>query len=303
MAIEVEIWRNDIVGFLMKENTFLNHATNADLYVLAGKVVHIPQAGAASGVERNRSSLPATIAKRTDTDVTYALDEYTTNPVLIPNIDDLQLSYDKRQSVIQEDVAALTELVADWVLRSWSPTSAGAILRTAGAAVAGTAASATGNRKKFTKEDLKAAQTALNKQNVPKQGRVALVPSDLMNYLQDDPDLKSRDFGKELDLVKGTVGFLYGFEIMERSATNVYTNAATPVPKDPGAAGAATDNQSVLCWHPMAVERALGLVDTFERLRDPQYYGDIYSFLMMYGGRIRRNDAKGIVSIVEDASA
>ncbi len=101
----------------------------------------------------------------------------------------------------------------------------------------------------------------------------------------------------------GVVARLYGFDIMERSSTTVYTNASTPVPKDPGAAGAATDNQSVLCWHPMAVERALGQVDTFERLRDPQYYGDVYSFLLMYGGRIRRADLKGIVTIVEAAAA
>lgn len=288
---------------LYKDNAFLSRAVNADEYVLSGKVVHIPQAGSASGVEKNRASLPATINKRTDTDITYALDEYTTNPVLIPNIDDLQLSYNKRQSVISTDIAALIELVADWVLRSWSPTAAGSILRTTGAAVGATAPSGTGNRKKFVKEDLKRAQAALNKQNVPKTGRVALVPSDLMNYLQDDPDLKVRDFGKELDLVNGVVARLYGFDIMERSATNLYTNAGTPVPKDPGAAGAATDNQSVLCWHPMALERALGTVDTFERLRDPQYYGDVYSFLMMYGGRIRRSDAKGIFAIVEDASA
>lgn len=301
MAIEVEIWRNDIVEALYKDNAFLNRATNADEYVLVGKVVHIPQAGASSGVERNRVTLPATINKRTDTDITYALDEFTTNPVLIPNIDELQLSYSKRQSVIQKDVAVLTELVADWALRSWSPTGVGAIVRTSGAAVGATAGGATGNRRAFTKEDLKNAQTLLNKQNVPKTGRTALVPSDLLSFLQDDPDLKRRDMGMELDMKNGVVARLYGFDIIERSATNVYDNTAAPVPKNPGVAGAATDNQSVLCWHPMAVERALGSVDTFERLRDPQYYGDVYSFLLMYGGRIRRADNRGIVAIVEAA--
>lgn len=303
MPIEVEIWRNDIVEALYKSNIFLNKRFVADEYVLQGKVVHIPQAGAASGVVKNRTSLPATVTKRTDTDITYALDEFTTNPILIPNIDTLQLSYDKRQSVMQNDIAGLVELVADWTLRSWAVSAAGSILRTTGAAVTATAPSGTGNRKKFVKEDLKRAAVALNKQNIPKEGRIALFPSDLLGYLQDDADLIKRDVGAELDMKNGVIMRLYGFDIMERSSTVLYTNAGTPVAKDPDAAGATTDNQSVLCWHPMSVEGALGMVDTFERLNDPQYYGDVYSFLLMYGGRIRRNDNKGVISIVEDASA
>lgn len=303
MAIEVEIWRNDIVEALYKDNGFLRRCFNADEFVLQGKVVHIPQAGTNSGSQKNRSSLPATVNKRSDSDITYALDEYTTDPVLIPNIDNLQLSYNKRQSVISNDIAGLNELVAEWVLRSWSATAAGSILRTTGAAVGATAPSGTGNRKKFVKEDLKRASVLMNKQNIPKAGRVALFPSDLLGYLQDDADLIKRDVGAELDLKNGIIMRLYGFEIMERSTTTLYTNAGTPVPKDPGASGAATDNQTVQCWHPMSVEGALGMVNTFESLNDPLYYGDIFSFLMMYGGRIRRSDAKGVVSIVEDASA
>ena len=67
MAIEVEIWRGDIVEALYKDNAFLSRAVNADEYVLSGKVVHIPQAGSASGVEKNLASRPATINKLTDT--------------------------------------------------------------------------------------------------------------------------------------------------------------------------------------------------------------------------------------------
>lgn len=304
MAIQREIWENDIVEGLYKENQFLTKAYNADQYVLAGKVVHIPQAGATSGVVKDRSSLPATVTQRTDIDITYAMNEFTSNPVLIPNIDTVQLSYDKRRSVMGENQNALNDLVADWMLRNWAPALAGQIIRTVGAARAGEAnATVTGNRKMFTKESILKLQKAMNKQNVPKAGRVLLLPSEFLGDLEADPDLMKRDTAKEMDLENGIIKRLYGFEIYERSSVLTYTNAGTPLVKDPGAAGAATDNAAALAWHPSVVERALGTVKMFDNVGDPTYYGDIYSFLLMSGGRIRRNDGLGIFAIVEDASA
>lgn len=304
MAIEREIWRQDIVEALVGENPFLKYATNADEFVLAGKVVHIPQAGVASGVVKDRSSLPATVTQRTDVDITYAINEFTTNPVLIRNIDELQLSYDKRASVAGQDIAALVDLAGDWVLRNWAPSAAGNILRTLGADRAGEVNSTvTGTRKKFTKESILAVQKKMNKDNVPKKGRVLLLPSEFLSDLLEDTDLIKRDSGNEANYKEGVVLRLYGFDIMERSKVLTYTNAATPVVKDPGAAGAATDNAAALAWHPIAVEKAMGDVTTFENTNDPTYFGDIYSFLLMMGGRIRRSDAKGIYAIVEAAGA
>ena len=85
MAIQKEIWEKSIVEGLFAPNSFLSKAFNADEYVEAGKIVHIPQAGAASKVEKNRTSLPATVKQRTDTDKTFELAAFTTDPVLIPD--------------------------------------------------------------------------------------------------------------------------------------------------------------------------------------------------------------------------
>ncbi len=304
MAIQREIWENDIVEGLYKENQFLTKAFNADAYVLAGKVVHIPQAGAPSGVVKDRTALPAAVTQRTDVDITYALNEFTSNPILIPNIDMVQLSYDKRQSVIGENQNALNDAVADWMLRNWAPAGATQIVRTTGAARLGEAnATVTGNRKKFTKEDILTLQKRMNKANVPKQGRVLLLPSEFLADLVADTDLIKRDSAGEANLKEGIVARLFGFDIYERSSVLTYTNAATPVVKDPGAAEAATDNATALAWHPTCVERALGTVKMFDNVGDPTYYGDIYSFLLMSGGRIRRNDGKGVFAVVEDAAA
>jgi len=301
MAIQKEIWVDYIIGNLFKDNEFLNYCFNADAFVINGTLVHIPQAGAASGVKRNRTNLPATITQRQDVDITYALDEFTTDPRLIISADTYELSYDKIASVLQEDLANLKELIANWMLYKWAPAGATRILRTTGSAVSAHLPSATGNRKKLMVADLKNAQKLMNKDGVPKADRYALLSSDMYAQLTDDTAFNTaRDSVREMNLPEGTVARLYGFQILERSTVITYTNATTPAVKTPDAAGATTDNDCVLCWQKLSLEKAMGTTDFFENLKDPQFYGDVYSSLQRMGGRIRRNDEKGVVAIVQE---
>lgn len=302
MALEKEIWRSDIVHLLYKDNRFMEYALSADAFVKEGKFVHIPNASAGSNVVRNRAVFPAPVVKRTDTEAIYALEEFTSDPIWIPNIDTLQLSYDKRASVLQEDMAKLREVVAEWLLYNWANGIAGTnyqAIRTTGAATAATVAGATGTRKALVKKDLANARFIMNRANVPQEGRIALIPSDMMAALFDDPDLNKRDRALEADLKEGTVPRLYGFDLIERSTSQVYDGPSLSA-KVPGAGLVpATDMNSVLCWQQNYVERAMGTVEMFEQTNSPTYYGDIYSFLVMMGGRRRRVDGTGIVAIVE----
>lgn len=304
MGIQREIWQDHIEGNLFKNNEFLLASTDAGQFVLQGKVVHIPQAGGLPAVEKNRSSLPATVVQRTDTDVTYALDEYTSDPILIPNAETFELSYNKRESVLGEHEASLRQTIADNLLVTWSPSAAGSILRTTGVSTAAHTADATGNRRKFALKDLKAAQLALNKQNVPMEGRFALISADMFQQITDELSANEyRDFSMGFDPKEGVLGKLFGFKIMMRSAVVTYTNADTPVVKAAAAATSADDNDAVLCWQQDAVERAMGAVKFFERVDDPTYYGNVYSTSVRMGGRKRRNDQKGIIAIVQAAAA
>ena len=304
MAIQKEIWQNDIVEALWADNSFLNYAFNADQYVLAGKVVHIPQAGTSVSVSTNRSSLPATVTTRTDTEINYSLDELTSDPIRIPNAETVELSYDKRNSVLADTKSSISEVAALNILFKWNPTAAGNILRTTGAAVAAHTDSATGNRKKFTVADIKAAQKLMNKQKIPSSDRYMLIDADMYDQLLDDMTATQyKDFSNQLNVPEGSVGKMFGFTLLQRSEVARYTNASTPVPVSWSTAGDAAHNAAALAWHKNSVERALGMVDFFERLGDPTFYGDIYSALVRVGGRIRRADSKGIIAIVQAATA
>jgi hypothetical protein len=302
MAVQKEIWVNHIIGNLFKNNEFLNFAFNADQYVLQGKVVHIPQAAAAPSVSKNRESLPATVVKRADTDVTYALDEYTSDPILIPNADLYELSYDKRESVLAESESAIRQNIADWMLRNWAPSVSGSKVRTTGADVTATAPSATGERKKLISADFKSMAKKFNNWDIPMEDRFAMLDGNLYDQLLDSfSETTYRDFSKVVDPTKGIVGELYGFKVLQRSLVLVYDSALAA--KDPDDESATTDFAAALFWQKNAVERALGMVDFFEKLKDPTFYGDIYSLLVRMGGRIRRSDSKGVVALIEDAPA
>lgn len=300
MAIQKEIWMASIVEGLFADNLFLSKAFNADEFVNNGKTVHIPNAGAASAVVKNRSQFPATVSARTDNDLTFNLDEFTTDPIRIPNAETVELSYNKRDSILRVDKANLIEEVANDFVFKWSPAS-GYTLRTTGGAVTAHMPSATGNRKLFTKSDVKNAMQNFNNNNVPQEGRYMLVDGEMYGQLLDS--LTANDaiaFHAQADVANGVLGKLLTFNIMMRSKAGKYNTSVAP--KLWTATGATTDHGAVLAWHTNSVCRAMGEVAMFDNISDPTYYGDIYSFLVRAGGRPMRTDVLGLLAIVQDTS-
>jgi len=182
MAIQKEIWMAAIVEGLFASNSFLSKAFNADEYVNNGKIVHIPNAGAASGTKKNRTELPAKVTKRTDIDVTFPLDEYTTDPVLIPNADTVELSYDKRESVLRNDKLKLQDDVALDFIFNWSPAAAQCV-ETTGAEIDAYTDKATGKRKSICKADILGLMTKFNNDDIPQEGRYLLLDAQMYSQL------------------------------------------------------------------------------------------------------------------------
>ena len=281
MAVQKEIWQRDLVKDFFADNSFASKAVNDDMYVNEGKKVHIPNAGAPADVEVNRTKLPAEAKERKDTDVDYTLDELTTDPVRIPFADTVELSYDKRNSVIAQNKLQLIETASEILLKNWAPEKTNCVV-TSGKEVDAHTASATGKRKALDKNDI-----LLD----------ASMYAQLLNSLT---ETESIGFFAAANVQKGIIGQLYGFNILKRSKVLVYTKDG--IVKDVNAKGAADDNAACLAWHESCVSRALGEVKMFDSSNDPLYYGDIYSFLVRVGGAKRRTDKKGVYAIVQAAA-
>lgn len=297
-GVIIETWANYIIERFFKDNQFLRFAFDDSQYVQVGRIVHIPQPGSRPTVVKNRNSFPAAAVRRTDTDVVYALDEYTTDPTHIPNIDQIHLSYNKQDSVLGDHMQVLDETVADDMLIKWGGNAT--IVETTGADVAPVGAQ-TGNRKGFGHSDLKKLMIRMNADNVPKNDRYVLIDDNMYEFFYDSlSETNAKDFSRYADAENGVIGKLHGFSIMTRSSVLAATSANAI--KSLGAALAATDGLCSLAWQKNSVAFALGNTQLFEDTNNPLYYGDIYSTLVMAGGRVRRDDGKGVYVIKQATS-
>lgn len=303
MGTILESWAAYIMERFWKDNAFLKNAYDDSSYVLQGRIVHIPQPGSKPAVVKNRSTWPATAVRRTDTDTLYSLDEYSTDPTHIPNIDAIHLSYSKQDSVLGDHMTVLNETVADDMLIKWGANAT--IVKTTGGAAATQVApitGQTGNRLSFHPKDLQALMIKMNADNVPKQDRFTLIDDNMFGGFYDAlGDTNAKDFSRYADAANGIVGKLHGFSIMTRSSVLAYTSADAQ--KALGAALAATDNLASLAWQKNTVAVAIGDKKLFQNLNDALYQGDVHSALVMAGGRVRRADGKGIYAIVQGTPA
>jgi hypothetical protein len=322
MAVTPEIWTDYIVGNLFKDNEFILESVDESNYVVGGTLVHIPQAGTVSKAERNRSTLPATITRRRDTDVTYALDELTTDPRYIPEADKVELSYNKVDSCMTEDMAAIKQLSAESMLFNWRPTF---YIKSTGDAAAANTVYGTGNRKGVKVADFATAKTIFNKWGIAKNDRFVILWTEQLDQLAAELRASSNSnatLNAVYNPVTGTLEKLEGFKIFERSSVLLASNSTLTAVKnmfkwtsddllytpeefveiETEEKSAATTSCAVgLFWSKSAVARAMGDTKMFENIGDPTYFGDIYSFLQRLGGRARRGDGKGVLGLISAA--
>lgn len=304
MALNKEIWLSSVVENLFPDNSFAVKSVDDSAFV-NHKTVHVPNAGAPSGVVVNRAFSAkggnAGTAQRTDTDLNYNIDELTTNPVHIEDIEKVELSYDKRNSVLANDKAQLQDAAAQNLLYKWF-VGANAVSTTGSARTAHTP-SATGNRAAITKADVMTVMTQFNKDDIPQDGRYLLLDAvmyaDLMNSLTNN---EYHAFVASADAQKGILGSLYGFNIMLRSKVLRVAGTSGNALKEWTSNGAAGDLAVGLAWQKDCVSRAIGEAKMFTAENTPEYYGDVYSFLLRTGGKYRRYDTKGVAPIFEVAT-
>lgn len=301
MAIQQELWLDTIVDNLFADDSFLIKSVDLSAFV-NGKTCHIPNAGATPGVSKNRSTLPSTVTKRTDTDGTFNINEFTTDPILIPKSDEIQLSYDKRSSVVRGSQGKLRNAVAEDILYGWLTGVAVDIPTTGGPTAITSPAhtpSATGTRKAMSRAEVLSVSTKMNQDDIPSTDRYMLLDAVMYNQLLSDmTEADKLMLVASANSQKGIIGQLYGINLMMRSRVAV---AAVATLKDWAVAGAATDNAIGVAWHQDSVCRAMGDHKAFANEDDATYYGSICSFLILAGGSQFRGDKKGIYRIIQAA--
>lgn len=299
-ALQKEVWVADIMDNLFLGNEFISRSVDDAAYI-NNSIVHIPQAGNAPSIVKNRAVFPAAITERTDNELTYSIANFTTDPIRVRDFDDVQVSYDKRQSVLGEHVAAMRERIGDEVAQIWAPSAdAALVLRTTGAATADLPhGTATGTRLRITKDDVARLAKKLDKDKMPKDGRTLLLSPEMYYELFGVNELVLADAMGRVTLPEGAINKLFGFDIMVRDTIVMYNNVAAGVKKAVGAADAATDCLGALAWSRYATRHALGAVQVYLNEDQAEHFGDIMSAEVNLGAAISRSDSKGIVGLAQ----
>lgn len=298
MPLQTEVWIDTLQENFFPDNSFVQKSEDDSQYV-DNKTVHVPNAGRPSKVQVNRRTKPAQPTERTDQDLTYELDELTSDPVHISHADTVELSYNKRSSIILNDKEEMRRVASELILQRWAKgaDSAHTIL-TDGAQRDAHTTQGTGRRLKMTDKVVLQIAIRMDKQDLPATGRYLIIDSDMYADLLDSLTEANRmAFLASADVSKGTVGRLYNIDIFSRSTVlRMKANGELITTPD---GGDATEVAAGFAWQKSCVSRAMGKIEMFASEKDPQYYGDIYSFLMRLGGSHRRYDKKGLFLIAE----
>ena len=299
MALQVEIWVKSIIEGLFANNTFAARSVDHSEFVNE-KTVHVPNAGAAPNVEKNRTVFPASVTERKDVDLIYQMDEFTVDPVRLPHAEQVELSYNKRESVTRQSRRKLAQDIYESIIYNWIPEGV-KVVETLGEAVAAHIKEATGNRKRMTKQTVEELQTLFDEQDIPEEGRCILLDARMYNQLLNSlTDAERNGFLVCADPARGVIGKYLGFDFYKRSKVAKVATDGTLKPWS--AANAATDCAAGLAWHEDCVSRALGDSLLFDDQGNPLYYGDIISFLQRAGGKSIRADKAGVVLIRQAAA-
>lgn len=300
MAVQKEIWVRDISEKLFEGIEFANRSMNHASYI-EGKTVHVPQAGAAPSITKDRNSFPASIAQRTDTDLTYTMGEFTTDPILIRDIEEIQTEYDKRQSVLRAHVEVLNERLGKEILNSWAGSLTNTVATSGSDSANALPPSATGTRKAMTATDVRKLALEMDQQNVPDSGRVLVLPAAMYYELFDDTALINRNIMGRETLPTGVIDRLFGFDIYVRNTVNVLTSGGNL--KAVTTAGAVGDLFAGLAYHPSFVAKALGSIKVFTDDDKPEYYGSVMSAMVMLGASKMYTAETGIVTLKQTVGA
>lgn len=280
MGLNKELWIPEILEGFYPSNDFLTEASNYDAFV-SGNTLHLAEAGVDPDVLVNNAVYPVPFAQRTDTPLELPLDTFDTEGTVVRNAELAELAYDKTASVIAGHRNALRLSATQRAAHNFAPASDASftpVLATTGAN--------DGAIKRMSFDDIFKLQNRFDLMNIPQEGRILVLNPLHSMHLHMEDATRLRAIMSE--------GRVLGFKVYVNTETPRYNNT-TGAKVAFGAAPAGTDAASSVAFHKDEVCRAMGTVDMFERLRDPEQKGDIINFQMRFIALPKRSKAIGAI--------
>ena len=260
-----QIWLSDLMEAFIPNWSFLSTPTNMDQFVEYDKI-NLAEAGIDPAVLINNTAYPVPFAERSDVPGDIVLDVYDTEGTVIRKAELVELSYDKRGSIVANHKKALLNKFSQKAIHAYAPSSNAGftpVLATSGAV--------SGGFKVIKFEDILDLKTRFDDLDAPEDRTLVLTPAHFNQLAKQD-----------LVLMKAVMAGsdLFGFKLFNFSKTPKF-NKLTGVKIAFGAAAdPEVDTIASIAWCNSEVMRAQGTFNMFERLNDPEQKGDIINFQM-----------------------
>ncbi len=286
-GVYTEVWTGELVKILKAGMTasFLNGLPDYSSKV-NNDVIHMVDVGGDPDVLVNNTTYPIDVQHLDDGDITFGLDKYQTKATKVTDDELHAISYDKFGSDVERHGDAITITKFKKAAHALAPDK-----NTAATPVLGTTGETDpiDSRKKMCPADILAMKRAMDKLNVPTEGRRLVLCQDHVNdLLSTDQKFKEQ---YNLNTVEGKVGRLYGFDIYEFENCPLYTSAG--VKKAWDATAAAGEFQASFAFYAKRVFKADGSTTMYysEAKTDPLNQQSLVNFRHYYVVLPKKKDA------------
>lgn len=281
MGLQKEIWVGDIIEQPIPDSSFVMESIDMSEYVDNNKL-HLAEAGIEPGVHEdyfvgNENELPT--ASITDIPSEVVLRTYSTEQTRHRKLQDIELSYDKRKSIVNRHHTALVKKLHDRAAYAWSPVTDNAYNKiiTLGA-------------NDSVIDALLELEAFYMDLDITDNLNICLT-SDHMKRIKKE----NKTLYKEMRANKNDVFF--GFKIHHTSRNPLYTSAGAKKPF--GSTFTAGDKKASFGWCKNEVFRCFGDTEMYETLSHSGLQADIISFAQRaLTGNIRAAQSKYLVAII-----
>jgi len=286
MAVTVfkQIFTAIILSLFYPDGSWLNELTDMDAMV-ENNAINLAQCGGDPEVVENNNVWPLVPAQRTDVGIQIPLATFDTKPTHITNVEEMETSYNKAQSVVTQHANTLRKkasMSAAYNIAPASNTTTTPVLKTTGADRGdGTRA--------LTYRDITELSLAFDNGDLPQDGRILILSP------QHKADLKNEDIKlyKQM-LTDNRVDTFKIYTFTGNPRYNVTTGAKMPY-------GSATGAVASIAFVNSEVMRAMGTIEGQPEQRWADYRGWLLGFQMRFVAMPFRN--YGTAAIYTDAIA
>jgi len=284
MALQTEVWVRDIKENPVPDHSFVLASTDLSEYVDNNKL-HLAEAGAEPLTVENwfqNETDPLGTATITDADNEVVLKTYSTQQTRHRQLEDVEVNYDRRQSIINRHRISLEKNLGARAAFEWTPGTDNAYNKVLPLVDGSTTISVI--------DAIIDMQLFFAGHDKTDGLNVCLSPEHMAAIRKEDKDLyKSIMAEKGLDL--------YGFKVHTYSRNPIFDS--TNAKKAFGSVMSEGDKRCSFFWATDEVFRCFGSVEMFATLRDSAWQADIISFAQRaLVGKIRSASPKYTGAII-----